>query len=51
VASTPSGTTVGTVELPRAYVDTTLPVQTGRTWAVAAGGNLQGALDLHNPAT
>ena len=36
-------------ELPRATVDVTMPAQTGRTIAVAAGGNLQAAFDAAQP--
>jgi hypothetical protein len=34
---------------PQVYVDTTFPVQTGRTISVAAGGDLQGALNSAQP--
>src|SRR5436190_2242709 len=36
-------------ELPRAYVDTTLVASTGQTIAVAAGGNVQAAIDAARP--
>jgi hypothetical protein len=36
-------------ELPRAYVDTSLPASPGRTIAVAAGGDFQSALDAAQP--
>jgi len=36
-------------ELPRSYVDTTYVAPTGATLAVAAGGNLQAALDAAQP--
>lgn len=37
--------TNGIAELPRAYVDTTMPIQTGATINVGAGGNLQTAIN------
>src|SRR5207245_3306926 len=36
-------------ELPRASVDTSWPVSTGRTLAVAAGGDVQDAIDRAAP--
>jgi hypothetical protein len=36
-------------ELPRATVDVTMPAQSGRTWQVPAGGDLQAALDGARP--
>jgi len=39
----------GGPEAPRTLVDTTFPARTGRTIAVAAGGNLQRALDEARP--
>src|SRR5919109_1173848 len=36
-------------ELPRVFVDTTLVAPTGNTIAVAAGGDLQAALDAAQP--
>ena len=36
-------------ELPRVYIDTTMPTQTGRTIAVTAGGNFQTALNTAQP--
>ncbi|MBX4189037.1 hypothetical protein KW785_00395 [Candidatus Parcubacteria bacterium] len=39
----------GPAELPRAYVDTTMPSQSGQTINVASGGNLQAALDTAQP--
>jgi len=44
--------TSGTVvlpELPRIYVDTSMPTQTGQTITVASGGNLQTALNNAQP--
>src|SRR5262245_60434091 len=35
--------------LPQRYVDTALPAATGKTVAVAAGGNLQQAIDAAQP--
>jgi hypothetical protein len=39
----------GPAELPRATVDSRQPTPTGRTWTVAAGGDLQGALNAAQP--
>ncbi|MBX4189033.1 hypothetical protein KW785_00370 [Candidatus Parcubacteria bacterium] len=39
----------GPAELPRAYVDTTMPTQSGQTINVTSGGNLQAALDTAQP--
>lgn len=41
--------TNGIAEFPRAYVDTTIPLQTGTTFSLAAGGNLQTALNNAAP--
>jgi hypothetical protein len=46
---TVGGSTTGVAELPRASVDTTMPVPTGRTINLAAGGDLQGALNAAQP--
>lgn len=48
VIPTPT-TPIQTPELPRVYVDTTMPVQTGQTITVNAGGNLQTALNNAQP--
>jgi hypothetical protein len=39
----------GPAELPRVTVDSRQPAPTGRTWTVAAGGDLQGALNAAQP--
>jgi hypothetical protein len=39
----------GSAELPRVYLDTRMPAATGRTISVAAGGDLQAALDAAQP--
>jgi hypothetical protein len=39
----------GTAELPRVSVDTRMPAPTGKTISVAAGGDLQGALNAAQP--
>jgi hypothetical protein len=39
----------GSAELPRVYLDTRMPAATGRTINVAAGGDLQAALDAAQP--
>jgi hypothetical protein len=41
--------TAGPAELPRVSVDTRMPAPTGRTISVAAGGDLQGALNAAQP--
>ena len=42
---TPPVSSGGPAELPRAYVDVAMPAVTGRTIAVAPGGDLQAAID------
>jgi len=44
-----SSTTNNLPELPRVYVDTTMPTQTGQTITVNAGGNLQQAINSAQP--
>src|SRR3989338_10014768 len=41
----PAGAGAALPELPRAYVDTTMPAITGNTYTVNAGGNLQATID------
>ena len=48
-ATSPAPSPGSTAELPRLTVDTRLPAVTGRSIAVAAGGNLQAALDAAVP--
>ena len=50
---TPSGlpstsTCDGPAELPRVYIDTTFPTQSGQVTTVSAGGDLQGAINAAN---
>ncbi len=39
----------GPAELPRSYVDTTMPTQVGKTISVPSGGDLQAAINSANP--
>ena len=46
-AAPPGG--IGSAELPRVYLNTAMPVVSGRTLNVPSGGDLQGALDAAQP--
>lgn len=46
---TPTGPVSSTVDLPKSVTDVTMPVQAGKTISVAAGGNVQAAINQAVP--